>query len=295
MDAIEYVDSDDICQEFLVELCRGRCSEELVVTYRKILKTFFEINYTAHVRELESLYMSVNDQNVATDDVVSCIDDILRMAGDRALTMLQISLDPDTPIDIYAEIIDILLNFDPTDTPQILLNAINVTEDATESLCQLLEYLGTYEGETYYQYVQTVGGDFTPNLKKLLQDAANARSEDLTPISDLDQQRRVARLVAQKGETLGAELGRIHSGTDASLESLYGVYVGTLLDGSMESAIDHLYSLAALSCASFESAEQGVGSCLDDLYYDVDNRRRAEQVRMKVAAGYRTIFGDHHG
>lgn len=299
MDAIEQVSRDDVSETYVVELCIGRCADELVITYRKILKSFYDANYTAHLDELETLYCAVNDQNVDPGDVVSSIDDILRMAGDRALGFMQIGLDPDTPIDVYAEILDILLGFDPTDTPDILLHAIENSEDSVDALAQLLELLGTYEAEALHQYIARVGGDFVPNIKRLLNDNISVQTtvevgETPTDVS-MEQRRRLARLVARKPETLGSELGRIGSGLGASMESLYGVHVGTLLDGSMESAIEHLYSLAALSCESFEAAEKGVGACLDDLYYEVDSRRRAEQARVKIASDYRTIYGEHHG
>lgn len=295
MDAIETVDDNDISQEYVVALCEGRCSEELVVTYRKILKTFYNANYTAHLDELETLYAAHNDHNVDVTELVPMIDSILRMAGDRALSALLIELDHDIPIDMYAEVLDILLGFDPTDTPEILMNAVENTDDDVEGLCKLLEFLGTYEIDDLIPYIANVDRRFTDNLKRTLQQAVDNAEVDMTPPAQMENLRRMSRLVSLKDGTLGAELVRMKSASGASMESLYAVYVPRLIDATMESAIEEIYSLATFSCESFEAAERAVGASLDDLYYEIDSRRKAEQLRRDIGLSYKTVYGENHG
>ena len=82
------------------------------------------------------------------------------------------------------------------------------------------------------------------------------------------------------------------SGIGASLESLYGLYVGKLIDQSLEQSVDDLYSMAVLSCESLGSAQAGVATWLDDLCTDADERRRAEQISLRLSREYASIFGE---
>jgi predicted proteasome-type protease len=62
----------------------------------------------------------------------------------------------------------------------------------------------------------------------------------------------------------------------------------------MDEAINDIFSLAVISNESFEDAKISIGNCLDDLFYEMDDRRRAEQVKLKLFDVYQPIFGAGH-
>ncbi|MNG10861.1 hypothetical protein D3C84_943570 [compost metagenome] len=98
-------------------------------------------------------------------------------------------------------------------------------------------------------------------------------------------------MASLRPDSLGVELARDNVGVGASLESLYGCHVERLIDLSTEQAVVELFSLAAISCESYDKLDVSISAALDDLCYEMDDRRKAEQVRLNMMKSYRPVFG----
>lgn len=283
--------TQDICQPLVAEMLIGRAAPELILLYLELLQTLYEANFTNHVEEIDLLHASLNSHSIDTSEVTEAVDAIIRTAYDRCFSLLGISTTDDIPLDLLAELGDIVLLYDTTDTPEFILNAVDSAEDADEAFLKILEFKGVREIEEWMPYIASVNPGTVDRIRKLAVDEIN-NSARTDHTFDHDLGRRLSRLSKLRQNTVGATLVNQQSGIGASLESLYGLYVGKLFDQSLEQSVDDLYSMAVLSCESLGSAQAGVATWLDDLCTDADERRRAEQISLRLSREYAPIFGE---
>lgn len=283
-------EEDDISQWTVRTIARDRCSPELEELYVRLNKTLNDCNQTAHLDELDVLLAEMGSQNIDPTEIVTSLDEIMRMAVDRSLNQVGVELIPDISLEMLSEVADTLLLFDPTDLPGLVIDILDSAEDADDAFCKVMDQFGTYEYDEWTPQILQISEHFTSNVRKVCADAVTSDDVGMED-SSADLLKRLSRLVKANGESLGADLGSKNLGLGMSLENLYGLHVGRLLDLPEEQQVDQLYSLAAISSESFESANTAVAECLDDLCYDMDSRRKAEQIRMKVSEVYKPIFG----
>lgn len=288
-------DNDDVSQQLLNLLTYGRCSEELATLYSQVLSIFNTVGFTAHIDELDLLTIQLNDHNIAPEEVVEAADSVIRSAADKAFSMIGVVVTHDIPIGYLAEALDILVNFDTTEVPETIFNMMEASEDPVEAILELLEYQGTYLSDDWMCYIESVDENTIKRIKKISLDEIRSKNTPTQAAIPTDTLRRVSKLNKYRKDTLGAELSVEGIGVGQSLESLYSLHVGRLIDMSLENAIDGIFSLAAISNVSQESLESEIGTCIDDLCYEAEMRRKGEQIRFKMIDQYKTIFGADHG
>lgn len=291
MDRIPKANDEDVTDDTLLMLVRDRCSPELETLYLQLARVLFNCNFTGHLDELDVVYHQLASQNIGPEEVIPSVDEIMRTAVDTALGQIGVEFDIETPLDYLSEAADILLNFDPTDTPTILLDLLRASDDPEDACAKVLSYLGTREEDQWMMYFITVSENFAVTITSVVKKEVD-RNEAAVDIEGTPSLlKRLSRLVRAEKDTLGAELGSMNIGLGVSLEHLYGCHVGRLIDLSVENQVKELYSLAAISGASFESAKSEISACLDDLCYESDNRRQAEQFRQRFEEQFQPIFG----
>lgn len=288
------VDTDDVSQSLLAALTYGQCSPELASSYSRILSIFHEVDFNAHIEELDLLFTLVNDHNIDTTEVTNSIDAIIRVAAERALKAIGVELDGETPIDMLEDALSTLLQFDPTDAPQVFVGIVDASTDPVEALLSILAYVGNYSEETWFPYVVDVSENTVARVREIAtkEDVRITTQPDLINTDELNK--RVSAINSMRPDSLGAQLARDNIGVGASLESLYGCNVERLIDLSTEQAVVELFSLACISNESYDKLEHSISWALDDLCTEMDNRRRAEQVRIEMMKTYRPVFGIHH-
>lgn len=283
---------EDLISWTIRTLVRGCCTPELESAYVELNGVLTTCNTTSHHDELDFLFGQVSDQNIDNMEVVPSVDTILRMATARSLNNCGVELNDDVPLTMLLEAADIILLFDPTDTPTILVDLVDAAEDPVEAVCMLLAQLGTYELDDWYPQVMAVSDHFTGTVRKYCKEEADRiEQENLVPQGAEDLLLRLSRLVKQRKDSLGAVLGAENIGLGVSTESLYAVNVARLIDASVEQATDDIFSLAVISNEAFDVAMESVSACFDDLFYDVDKRREAEQHRLRLIDIYKPLFG----
>lgn len=284
---------DNVTESTVREIVRGRCTPELEEELVELAMALSSVNFQGHLQELEVLYQQMDSQTVDPAEIVLAVDQILRVGAEVCLNNCGIEFDPDIPMAMLIEACDIILKFDPTEFPQLVIDAIDGNDDTTEILVSLLDLLGTYSNDDWIPQVYRVSDAFSTRVRAFcaesLEQDVSDRSASLATAPLL---KRLNHLVKSNAQTLGAELGKADQGLGLSLESLYALNVPKLMDCSVEKAVDDLFSLAVISNESFESAMIGVSEWLDDLYYDVEMRRQAEQHRVKLTPHYQPMFGD---
>lgn len=267
-------------------------SDELIALYCQFAITFEKVNYTTHLEELDLLLGLITGQEIDNLTIVPTVEQILRIASERALAQLGVVFDDNIPMDLLAEAIDILLPFDPTDQPAVLKAALDAAEDADIALVRVLTMLGTREEFEWFDQIDDVDVNFVKNLRRVLVAAEELGEDDSTHrVLDAEFAKRISRLTHQKADSMGAIIAKQLEG-DVSMEALYIMTVGNLIDASCEKAVDELFSLAAVTRCSFESAIKQVGTCLDDLYIDPVERQKAGGMVADIQNQYRPIFGD---
>lgn len=288
------VDTDDVSQSLLAALTYGQCSPELASSYSRILTIFHEVDFTAHVEELDLIFTMVNDHNIDTTEVTNSIDAVIRVAAERALKAIGVELDADTPIDMLEDALGTLLQFDATDCPQVFVGIVDASDDSTEALLSILAYVGNYSEEDWFPYVVGVSENTIERVRQIAtkEDVRITTQPDLINTDELNK--RVATINSMRPDSLGAQLARDNIGVGASMESLYGCNVERLIDLSTEQAVVELFSLACISNESYEKLEHSISWALDDLCVEMDTRRRAEQLRIEMMKTYRPVFGIQH-
>jgi len=288
------VETDDASQSLLAALAYGQCSPELQSSYSRILSIFDAVEFTAHLDELELLFSLVNDHNIDTTEVTTSIDAIIRVAAEKALKTIGVELDADTPIDMLEDALGTLLQFDPTDGPQVFVGIVDASDDSTEALLSILAYVGNYSEEDWFPYVVGVSENTIERIRQIStkEEARITTQPDLINSDELNK--RISTINTMRPDSLGAELARNNIGVGASLESLYGCHVERLIDLSTEQAVMELFSLACISNESYDKLEFSISWALDDLCTEMDTRRRAEQMRIEMMKTYRPVFGIHH-
>lgn len=286
--------TDDASQSLVTVLTYGQCSPELASSYSRILSIFSEVNFHAHLDELDLLFAMVNDHNIDGMEVIPSLDAIIRVAAERALRSVGVELSGETPIDMLEDALGTLLQFDPTDAPSVFTGIVDASEDSVEALLSILAYVGNYSEEDWFPHIVEVSDNTISRVREIAakEDTRINLQQDVIEADELNA--RIARLARLRPESLGVELARDNVGVGVSLESLYANNVGRLLDLSTEQAVVELFSLACISNESFDKLEQSISGVLDDLCYEMSNRGKAEQVRLEMMKTYRPIFGITH-
>lgn len=285
------IETDDASQELLAALTFGQCAPELASSYSRLATILNDVDFTGHIDELELLFSLVNDHNIDTTEVVPSIDAIFRVAVERCLQSVGVALDADTPLAMVEDALGTLLQFDPTDAPTVFVGIVDAAEDDVEALLSILAYVGNYDEDTWFPYIVECSENTIRRIREIStkEDSRIQSQADLVDSDELNQ--RVARMAALRPDSLGIELARDNVGVGASLESLYGCHVERLIDLSTEQAVIELFSLAAISNESYDKLDQSISAALDDLCFEMDDRRKAEQVRLNMMKSYRPIFG----
>ncbi|MNP97534.1 hypothetical protein D3C85_101360 [compost metagenome] len=295
MDKPMQSDDDYVTELSVRTLARDRCSPELEEVYVNLNKSLIKSNTTSHLDEMDLLFGMLNDLNIDPTEVVSSLDEVLRIAAETSLNICGVELSPDIPIAMLAEIYEIIVNFDPTDTPTILVDLLDSAEDVDEAFVKLVAQLGTYDEDLIAEQILQIHDNFTKNVRRVCKSAVEADNvNEITSTRDGELLKRLSRLVKTNKDSIGAEMGSNDEGLGVSMEALYGLAVGRLIDKPMDEAINDIFSLAVISNESFEDAKISIGNCLDDLFFEMDDRRRAEQVKLKLFDVYQPIFGAGH-
>jgi hypothetical protein len=289
------VNEDNIVEWTIRTLCRDRCAPELEELYVRMNTALHVANMKAHYDELDLLYAQLNDLNIDPLEIVPAVDQVMRISAERALNFCGVELDENIPFEQLCDVVEVIVNFDPTDTPTILMATLDGCEDVDEAFCKIMEHQGTFEEDTWYQYIKEITPHFTKNTRKVCKDAAEAiDAPTFDAAASADLLKRLSRLVKRDKESLGAEIGSEDKGLGLSTESLYNTYIARIIDSPVEKAVGDIFSLAVISNEAYDVAMESVSACIDDLFYDIDQRRQAEQVRLRLKETYKPIFGDRN-
>lgn len=284
---------DNVTESTVRDIVRGRCTPELEDEFVELAMLLSSVNFKGHLQELDVLYQQMDSQIVDPATIIVDVDQILRIGSETALNLCGVEFDPDTPMEMLIEGCEVLLKFDPTEFPQLVIDAIDAAEDPVETVIVLLDLLGTFSNDDWFPYVSRVSDAFAKRVRGF---CAETLEQDITDrntsLATAPLLKRLNHLVKSNAETLGAEIGKADQGLGLTLESLYAQNVVKLMDSPVDVAVNNLFSLSVISNESFEGAMVGVSHWLDDLYYDAEMRREAEQLRMKLTPHYKPMFGD---
>lgn len=275
----------------LTALLSGRCNPQLAELYLALDQQLKLCGLQDYDIELTMLY-SVEDQ-VDPLSILPTVDTVFRTAAGIALNRIGVSVDGEIPLDMLVEVVRILVNFDPTDTPQVLLDILNGDEDDLETLLELLEQQSRFSSDEFFPYVLSVKPDVIKAARSVCEAAVETR-QAVPDSGALDLNRQIVRRFnvwkQQDPNAVGIQLATEGVGLGMSLESLYACRVGDLLDVSEQDMVGHLISLAAISCETLSSHKAKIEECLDDLCPDVLSRQRAQQHLTQRFPAYQTLM-----
>jgi hypothetical protein len=284
---------DNVTESTVRDIVRDRCTPELEDEFVELAMLLSSVNFKGHLQELDVLYQQMDSEMVDPSEIIIDVDQILRIGAETALNNCGVEFDPDVPLSMLIEGCDILLKFDPTEFPQLVIDAIDAAEDSVETVMVLLDLLGTYSDDDWLPYISRVSDAFAKRVRGFCVETLEQDITDRnTSLATAPLLKRLNHLVKSNAESLGAEIGKADQGLGLTLESLYAQNVVKLMDSPVDVAVNNLFSLSVISNESFEGAMVGVAHWLDDLYYDAEMRREAEQLRMKLTSHYKPMFGD---
>jgi hypothetical protein len=283
---------DNIVEWTIRTLVRDRCSPELEELYVRLNAALEQAGCRMHFDALDNLLATLNDLNISPEEVVPGVDEELRVAAERSLNICGVELQSEVSLVMLCEAVDVICNFDPTDTPSLLIDVLNSAEDADSAFALLMSYQGTFEETDWIAEILEISPNFTSTVLRSLKETADAdETVEIDPAHGQELLKRLSRLVRTNGETIGAELGKNNTGMGVSTESLYGVHVGNIIHKPIAAAVEDVFSLSVISNERYEVAMESVSRCIDDLFYEPEQRREAEQVRIRLSETYKPIFG----
>lgn len=275
----------------LTALLSGRCNPELAALYLALTEQLELCGFQDYDTELTLLY-SVEDQ-VDPLTILPTVDTVLRTAAGIALNRIGVEVEGDLPMDMLVEVVRVLVNFDPTDTPQAILDILNGDEDDLETLLLLIEQQTRYSADDLMPYILAV----KPETMKAAVQVCEAAVETRQAVPDsgaLDLNRQIVRRFnvwkQQDPDAVGMQLGVEGVGLGMSMESLYVCRVGDLIDASEADMVGHLISLAAISCEDLKDHKALIEECLDDLCPDLLSRQRVQQILMQRYTPYHQLM-----
>lgn len=285
---------DNVTESTVREIVRNRCTPELEERFVQLALSLSAVNFKGHLEELDVLYQQMDAQAVDPAEITLAVDQILRVGAETALNNCGVEFDPDISLEMLVEACEIILQFDPTEFPQMVIDTIDASEDDVECLASILDLLGTYDENDWFAQIVEVSDKFKDRVRGLCTEIAEQDSADKSAgLEKAPLLKRLNFLVKSNAESMGATLGKEERGLGMSLESLYAANVIRLMEKPIDTAVEDLFSLAVISNESFESGMVGVSTWLDDLYYDSDMRRQAEQHRLRLINHFQPMFGDN--
>ncbi len=278
----------DSSLELVAELLLDNVSEELLSSYIRLSGILTQVGYDSHHEQLDELYIQYDSGNVDVLTLPTHVDAILLNSLDIVLDQCGLKLSPDLDIDIRIAIAEGILLFDVTDQVEILYDKLQNSVDDAEALCKVLSITTGLEVDTLMPTLDEVSPSLITRLRELIEKGMEVEQPDFNQPSPVSDQisKRFALLSITKPDTIGGELAGVTEPTELSFESLYAYNARVIMKKDVQSAIEDLYSLSALSGLSIEAANREVGMCLDDLYLDPIERAKASRIALSLESEY---------
>lgn len=273
----------------LVELLYGNVSDILIGQYVELNNTLVSAGFTAQLEALDLLEPLVSGQEIDCLSVPGEVDGIFREAARLALMTCGVFFDEDTDLGLLTELCQTILHFDPTETPQTLIDKLSAADDDIDALCITLEYLTDRPYDDWLPVIANVGVGLIDRINDLAHRANDdaTSTDDLTLKAQYDFAQRLTRLkelVKDNDDVIPAVT------SEPSMESLYLLHVPMLLDSSVSDATNSIMVISCLSHPTKDGMLKATSTLLDDLYDDPIKRMEAERVRDTLIPTYGKLY-----
>lgn len=251
-------------------ICTGSVTDELLEIYSEICTTFHNVSYNGHVMELDYIESLLNAQNITTSDAADSVLEVLLTAVEDCLHVVGLSINPDIPIRLVPSLISTLLEFDTTDTPEPVMAIVEDSEGPVECICDLLGYYTQTESDVWLEHITGVEVKCITAIKYQLKLAIDRiTSNDL----GLGDHGKILRDRASALKSVMDDVTLADISTESStLEDLYNLHVGSIVDMDSTAAVREIMGLAVMSNESSTSIDQSIDLVLDDLFYEPSER-----------------------
>lgn len=286
---LELIEEDMGYNQTLVEILYANVSDLLIMQYVSLNNALVSSGFTAQLEALDLLEPLISAQEIDALSIPMEVDGIFREAARIALLTCGVSFDEEIGLDTLGELCETILNFDPTESPQTLIDKLSAADDDIDALCITLEYLTDRPYDEWVAVISNVGVGLIQRINQLAQ---NANDETLATsgydlkvsydfAAKLDQIREINKNENIRLEDMQAE---------PSLESLYLLHLPSLLDADKDVVVDSIMAISCVSSKTFPEVLIASASLLDDMYDDPIERMEVERIKTAFIPKYSKVF-----
>lgn len=289
---LEHDDHDLEFNQTLVEILVGCVSPEYIQQCVELNNILCRAGFTAQLEALDLLNAMVLADEIDNLSISLEIDALFRETLMVALRTCGVFFDEDIPFDRLIDLSRIILHFDVTETPQVLLDQVNSAEDDIDALCKTLAFLNHDDEDDWLPHIAEVGVGLIHRIQHLAQEQQSVL-DNRTGLDTQLQYSMNERLLKIKAQGDSSVINNIDGlSATPSMESMYVLHLANLIDVPLEQAVDGVCSISFTCAPSFEAAVQGVNTLLDDLYDTPNERMEAEGMKQKYIQKYAPIFSE---
>lgn len=259
-------------------ICTGSVTDDLLDIYAEICVVLHNIEYNGHVMELDYIESLLNGQDITTRDAADSVFEVMLTAVEECLNVIGVNINPDIPISLVPSLLNSLLEFDATDTPEPVMAIVDDSEGPVECVCDLLGYYTPTPSDIWLEHITEVDVKCIDAIKYQLRIVIDR-------LSSLDEgpgdQVKVLRDRAVELKSVMDDITLADISTESStLEDLYHLHVGSIVDMSPDVAVREIIGLAVMSNESSVNIDRSIDLVLDDLFYEPSERIKVNsQVR----------------
>lgn len=251
-------------------ICQGHITDERMGLYTELCNVFTSVNYMGHLAEIDLIEVMVSSQTISMLDAVEGVHEALMVSAEACLQVIGVVPDADIPLGMMVRLCEVLLQFDVTETPELLHGILDASEDSVTCMADILGEITAYESHEWITQLEEVTPDCISSVRLLLEDAI-AVNEATAPsiINDPELTKKKALLKATLPE---ASLALESSG--GSLGELYEGSLNKLVSLDDKDALHQIMGLACISTESRTQKEAMLDNVIED-YFDDDRQRMA--------------------
>lgn len=274
--------------EELISLVHGLASDQLISQFLEINQLLVTAGFTNQIDAFNLMDNAISLDEMDVTEVVAEVDSLLRESTRICLLECGVMFEEEISMDLLIELTKAVLHFDTTETPDLILGAIEASDDDHEAFLSVLEIVTSRDSSEWLTVVTDVGYGLIDRIKSLTELAAEANNV----VDDVDYEfnAKLSKLMHVGDKETLESLESLKS--TPNLDTLYVLHAHRLMEESTAIVVKSLYSLACVAYDNFDEAYLNVGKLLDDFYVDPIERHEAELLRNLLKNDYASTFGD---
>lgn len=271
--------------EVIITLLSNVSSEELIKLYCSINHSLVNFDFHNHMEVLDLLSITSEASEVDPLDIPLEVDDVIREACRITINECGVHYDDDIPLELLSILLDTIVGFDVTDSPQDLIDRLEVAEDDLDCVLLVLSDSSGYDYEDWMTHIERVEFGVMERMLFLCNEALNETLDEgvFTPPT-LDRLDKTTLIKSVLPNALEGDV-------QVSMESLFVNNLSHLEELDVEESVRHLWVYGCLSNEGIASADRCVSDYINMLYFEPTIQEKALKIKNEIRPEFTAFFG----